>query len=54
MVEGKGFTGRLEERHREKSLKRFIKEKDNIIIFPDVENTSKSRKKIKKEKRLKR
>jgi len=45
MVEGRGHAGRLEERHREKRLQRLIKEKDRIIVIPDVEAVKKTVKK---------
>ncbi len=36
MVEGKGFAGRREERFRAQRLRKFIEEKDHIIVIPEV------------------
>jgi len=39
MVEGKGYAGRREERLRTERVRRFIEEKDKIIVVPDVQGT---------------
>ena len=43
MVEGRGYAGRLEERRRDKKLRKLIEEKDRIIVIPDIEETKKTR-----------
>ena len=45
MVEGKGHAGRLEERHREKRLSRFIKDRNSVIVIPDMEDAENAGKK---------
>ncbi len=50
MVEGRGYAGRLAERHREKKLRKLVEEKDKIIVIPDLENIKASMKKLRKKK----
>jgi hypothetical protein len=50
MVEGRGYTGRLAERHRERMLRNLIKNKDNIIVIPDIADNMKTGKKPRKRK----
>lgn len=52
MVEGRGYAGRLAERHREKRLRKLIDDKDRIIIIPDVEDLKKTGKKLRKIRRI--
>lgn len=52
MVEGRGFSGRREERIRAQRLRKFIEEKDDIIVVPDIAGekiTEKTRIKRKRE-----
>jgi hypothetical protein len=36
MVEGSGFAGRREERLRAERLRKFIDDKNSIVVFPDI------------------
>ena len=44
MVEGSGFAGRREERLRAERLRKFIEEKNKIVVFPDVSEAEKVKK----------
>jgi hypothetical protein len=44
MVEGSGFAGRREERLRAERLRKFIEEKNKIIVFPDISEVEKVKK----------
>ena len=50
MVEGRGYTGRLAERRRERILSKLIKDKDSIIVIPDIVDKMKTGKKPRKKK----
>ena len=38
MVEGKGYCARKQERRNVKEIAEFIKNKDKIIVIPDLDN----------------
>jgi hypothetical protein len=50
MVEGRGFAGRREERLRSERLRKFIEEKDSIIVIPDIAGRKIAKKTKKKRK----
>jgi hypothetical protein len=41
MVEGKGYCARKQERRQVKKIGDFIKNKDKIIVIPDLNNKNK-------------
>jgi hypothetical protein len=48
MVEGSGFAGRREERLRAERLRKFIEDKNRIVVFPDISEDGKDKKSNKK------
>jgi hypothetical protein len=45
MVEGKGYCARKQERRNAKNMADFIKNKDKIIVIPDLNNKKEETKK---------
>jgi len=50
MVEGKGYAGRREERLRAERLRKFVEEKDRMVVVPDIEGTKATEKRRSKKK----
>lgn len=48
MVEGSGFAGRREERLRAERLRKFIDDKNRIVVFPDISEEDKVKKSSRK------
>ena len=48
MVEGSGFAGRREERLRAERLRKFIEDKNRIVVFPDISEDEEAKKSSRK------